>query len=255
MASTIASAASMPSAGKGLSADGRPPRPSPEEVIGTRHGHVLIKQTVLKADHFPSKPHPACYACCAVLAGFALLLGPTALNKASSSPIKHVNGAVRPNIAVRLACNERQLDDAGAFWLCGAEADLGAWRGGWGGVGLAGLGTGWAVATVAQGSGAPRRRDVRLRRADAATVAARRWKVVNARGGWPRRSVVAAFGPGPGEGVLSMRLSGRRRAGVRERRRAGREYRDRRPTGLAPWLCPVCIAQCFALECPQDIST
>ena len=29
--------------------------PSPEEVIANRGGDVLIKHTVLKADHFPSK--------------------------------------------------------------------------------------------------------------------------------------------------------------------------------------------------------
>ena len=31
------------------------PLPSPEEVICNRSGDVLIKYTVLKADHFPSK--------------------------------------------------------------------------------------------------------------------------------------------------------------------------------------------------------
>jgi hypothetical protein len=30
------------------------PLPSAEEVIAGRHGDVLIKNTVLKADHFPS---------------------------------------------------------------------------------------------------------------------------------------------------------------------------------------------------------
>lgn len=83
--------------------------PAPEEVIAGRSGHVLIKHTVLKADHFPSEHGHKLHA---LLAGVVLAQGIPGSCCAAHPTLARLHGSPCPPVsalAARAGCHNTKL--------------------------------------------------------------------------------------------------------------------------------------------------